>query len=163
MVDAGCGPGEDVALFTSRGLRAVGVDGSVGMARRVRERGERVVLGDLRALPVRQESLDGLWSSASLLHVPRQEVPATLASWHRLLRPAGVLALSTSLGGHEGWEAVPYAPSPAHGDAKLRRWFVHHSRDELLSLLAGAGFAVLSVEERESHRRWVQVLARASA
>jgi len=50
-----------------------------------------VVGGDLRRLPVADESLDGIWSCASLLHVPRNEVPATLRSWRAALRPEGAL------------------------------------------------------------------------
>lgn len=163
VVDAGCGPGHDVAHFSGCGLRVLGVDRSSGMARRVHERGEAVVVGDLRRPPVRLRSLDGLWSSASLLHVPREQVRPTLIAWHRLLRPGGVLALSTSLGADEGWEAVPYAPAAGHGDVELRRWFVHHTREHLLRLLDDAGFVVRSVDERVSHRHWLQVLATAGA
>ena len=162
LVDAGCGPGHDVEHFREWGLRALGVDASAGMATRVRERGLAVALGDLRRLPVRPHSLDGLWSSASLLHVPRDDVPATLASWHGLLRPGGVLGLITSLGADDGWEAVPYAPATQHGGVQLRRWFVHHDREALLEMLARAGFSVRSADERVSHRRWLQVLATAA-
>lgn len=79
-----------------------------------------------------------------------------------LLRPGGTLHLSTSLGGDEGWELVPYAPdrAPAQGQ-RLERWFVHHDLDPLVAALEGAGLAVERATTRTSHRRWAMVTARA--
>lgn len=159
VLDAGCGPGQDLDAFSGRGLTAFGLDASTGMARRARSRGHLVLAADLRRPPVRSGVLDGLWSSASLLHVPRPDVAPTLAAWHRSLRPGGVLGLITSLGGDEGWEAVPYAPDSQHVGAPLRRWFVHHDREALLRCLGEAGLRVDSADERDGHRRWLQVLA----
>lgn len=119
-----------------------------------------VVRGDLRNPPLRARSLGGVWSNASLLHIPRAEVPATLAAWRALLRPGGVLGLSTSLGEDEGWEAVPYAAPKAH-PGELSRWFVHHQQDALLGLIVSAGFTVDRVAVRQTHRNWLMVLATA--
>lgn len=160
VADLGCGPGRDVAVLRAAGLPAVGVDLSRGMLAVARRRGVPTVQGDLREPPLRAASLSGLWSSAALLHVPRPDVVATLAAWHRLLRPHGHLGLSTSLGQHDGWELVPYAgDGPSGGD--LHRWFVHHDQAELLALLGRAGFTVTSAEKRTSHRTWVQIRATA--
>jgi SAM-dependent methyltransferase len=159
VADAGCGPGRDAAWFAAEGVQAVGFDASVEMLARARAASVPVAHADLRALPVRDGSLDGLWSSASLLHVPREQVPATLRGWRRCLRDGGVLGLATSLGGTEGWEDVPYDVATQPLDAKVRRWFVHHTREGLLALLADAGFTVLSAAERISRRHWLQVLA----
>jgi SAM-dependent methyltransferase len=162
VADVGCGPGRDAVYFAERGLRIVGLDGSRAMLALARAAGVAVARGDLRALPVRDAALDGLWSNASLLHVPRSDVPATLRGWRRAVRDDGTLGLATSLGGDKGWEVVPYAPSHTDGNGQeLHRWFVHHDRDELLGLVEAAGFRVTSVGERVSHRHWLQVLATA--
>lgn len=158
VVDLGCGPGRDAVAFQQRGLEVLGLDASTGMVRRTRERGVPAVVGDHRRPPFADAMAGGVWSSASLLHVPRDDVDPTLRSWRRLLVRGGVLGLSTSLGSSEGWEDAPYAadePQPA----QLRRWFVHHERQSLLDLIAATGFAVIRVDERTSHRRWLQVLA----
>jgi SAM-dependent methyltransferase len=160
VLDLGCGPGRDAAYFRDRGFRVAGIDASSGMAARARRNGVAVAVGDHRHPPLLAGTADGVWSSASLLHVPRPEVPPTLLAWGRLLRPGGVLGLSTSLGDSEGWEDVPYATDETDG-LERRRWFVHHHRGELLRLIESAGFKILSVEERTSHRRWLQVLAEA--
>jgi SAM-dependent methyltransferase len=160
VADLGCGPGRDAAYFLEVGLRVVAVDASRQMVRHTYGEGVAVAQADIRSVPLRAASLDGIWSAASLLHVPRPDVARTLRSWRQLLRPGGVLGLATSLGDDEGWEACPYDPSTQPTNAPLRRWFVHHDHDALLQLVVAAGFEVVSARERVSHRRWIQVLAR---
>ena len=75
-----------------------------------------------------------------------------------MLAPGGRLGLSTSLGGDEGWELVPYAGADPEG-GELHRWFVHHDLDGLTALLTTAGFTVLSTQVRTLHRTWAQVHA----
>jgi SAM-dependent methyltransferase len=160
IADLGCGPGRDAVYFLQTGLAVVGVDASREMTRRARAKGVRVAVGDLRAVPLRGSALDGVWSSASLLHIPREEVPATLRSWVLCLRTGGILGLSTSLGKDEGWEKTPYDPTTYPHDVPLKRWYVHHDRAALLNMLELAGMEILSTRERISHRRWLMVLAR---
>jgi SAM-dependent methyltransferase len=160
VIDVGCGPGRDSTYFHTRGLHVVGVDASKNMAAYAHGDGVAMAVADMRALPLAFGSLDGIWSAASLLHVPREEVASTLASWRELLRPQSVLGLSTSLGTDEGWEACPYDPTKQRDPAGLRRWFVHHDQDVLLALIEDAGFDVTMSRERASNRRWLQVLAR---
>jgi hypothetical protein len=85
-------------------------------------------------------------------------VPSTLAAWHALLAPGGHLGLSTSLGGDEGWELVPYAGEGPQG-GELHRWFVHHDEDDLLGMLITAGFTIRSHVQRTSHRTWTMIRA----
>jgi SAM-dependent methyltransferase len=158
VADLGCGPGRDVAALRAAGVSAFGVDLSTGMLHRALAAGLPIVQGDLRRPPLRERSLGGIWSSAALLHVPRSDVTATLAAWHALLRPGGHFALSTSLGGEEGWELVPYAGEGPQG-GELHRWFVHYEKDELLDLVAAAGFTVTSYDEQALHRRWAMIRA----
>lgn len=160
VADLGCGPGRDLAAIRAADRAAIGVDLSTGMLARAVQSGLPVVRGDLRRPPLRDGSLGAIWSSAALLHVPRQDVPATLAAWHALLRPGGHLGLSTSLGGDEGWELVPYAGEGPQG-GELHRWFVHHDEDDLLGMLITAGFAVRSHVQRSSHRTWTMIRATA--
>lgn len=160
VADVGCGPGRDLEQFAADGLRAVGVDASAGMVRRCRERGLRAVLGDLRFPPLRRGFWDGIWSSASLLHVPGCELRPTLDAWHRLLAAGGTLGLTTSMGnGESGWELVPYAAGTSGPPQRLRRWFVHHDRTVLQGELAAAGFTIVTADVRRSSRTWLEVLA----
>ncbi len=160
VADLGCGPGQHAQALRAAGLTVVGVDLSTAMLALAARRGVPVVQGDLRLLPLAPGAFGGLWSSASLLHVPRDDVDATLVGWHGLVQPGGVLGLSTSLGGAQGWELVPYA-TPLPVAQPLSRWFVHHDKADLLQRLARAGFTVEHAEVREAKRTWLTVLARA--
>lgn len=71
-----------------------------------------------------------------------------------------MLGLSTSVGDGEGWEDVPYEPASQPTTAAARRWFVHHQSDELVDLVTSAGFKIINSDERQGHRRWLQILAR---
>ena len=81
VADLGCGPGRDAAHFLAAGLEVVGVDASRQMALTARRNGVPVAQGDIRCVPLRPGRLDGVWSAASLLHVPRRDVAHTLRSW----------------------------------------------------------------------------------
>ncbi|MFI7697845.1 class I SAM-dependent methyltransferase [Nonomuraea sp. NPDC049480] len=153
VADLGCGPGRDAAWLLERELLVTGVDRSIEMARLAATRGVPTVLGDLRRPPFAPGSLSGLWSVAALLHVPAAETEPTLRAWSTLLRPGGVLGLSTSAGDGEGWEPISY-------DAELTRWFVHRDPDTLLATLETAGFEVLEHGLSTTHRTWLSVLAR---
>lgn len=158
VADLGCGPGQHAEALRAAGLEVLGVDLSTAMLGLAARRGVPVAQGDLRRLPLLPKAFGALWSSASLLHVPIDDVDATLSGWHALLRPGGLLGLSTSLGGEQGWELVPYA-TPLPTEQPLSRWFVHHDESDLLARLARAGFAVEHHEVRVSKRTWLMVLA----
>ncbi|WP_261568828.1 class I SAM-dependent methyltransferase [Frankia gtarii] len=158
IADLGCGPGRDLAVFSHAGMAAVGLDLSEQMLRLARAAGGRTAAGDIRRPPLKPAAFHGLWSNAALLHVPRREVASTLRAWRSLLRDGGVLGLSTSLGGREGWEAAPYRDDYPPSVA-LRRWFVHHDRDDLLTLIEQAGFALLAVQQEQRRMSWLQVKA----
>ena len=133
------------------------------MARHARAEDVPVILADMRSMPIARASLDGIWSAASLLHVPYRDVGVTVGTWRRLLVPNGVLGLSTSLGTGEGWEPCPYDPAARHEAHEVRRWFAHHDENALLQLIEDAGFEIMSSRVSESNRRWLQLLGRARA
>ncbi|HEU0132100.1 MAG TPA: methyltransferase domain-containing protein [Mycobacteriales bacterium] len=156
LLDAGAGPGQHTAAFAAAGLRAVALDLSASMAALAAGRGVPVVLGDLRRPPFAAGTFDALWSAAALLHVPRPDVPATLAAWRRVTAPGGRLLLSTAFGAADGWEEAPYARD---GEAPVPRWFVFHEPDALAALVRAAGWRVESVTTRRALRHWVTVRA----
>ncbi len=155
--DLGCGPGHDGAALSACGLHVVGVDLSSGMlAHAVQALGLVVAQGDLRALPLRDSSLDGVWCCAALLHVAVDDTASVLGELHRVLRPGGVLALVTALGDGTVEEPVPYAPEES-------RWFVYREPAAVDVALADAGLTVELRDEGLGNRRWGSWLARRPA
>ena len=160
VADLGCGPGHDLARLSAAGHLPIGLDRATGLLELCPTHSMRV-RGDLSAVPIGSSALDGVWSSAALLHVDRAQLDATLVEWARIVRPGGVLAFATSLGGDEGWELVPAGPARrpeiAPGE---QRWFAHHEPEALTTAVARAGFVIEWSTVRSSHRDWLQVLAR---
>lgn len=110
ILDFGCGPGRDLAYFSSLGHEAVGLDGSarfVEMARAAT--GCEVLHQGFLALDLPPGRFDGIFANASLFHVPSQELPRVLRQLHDALAPRGVLFSSNPRGDDaEGWNGDRY-------------------------------------------------------
>jgi ubiquinone/menaquinone biosynthesis C-methylase UbiE len=155
VLDIGCGPGRDTVHLRELGLRASGLDRSRGMLAEARGRGLPLVLGDMRALPVRAGALDGLWACASFLHIPKSDGPAVLREFQRGLRPGGILYIAVKEGADERW--VEYSPGQ-------RRFFVFYNTGELDKLLIANGFSIVdgwvNKDSRGRPEGWINRLAR---
>ncbi|MCY7364570.1 MAG: class I SAM-dependent methyltransferase [Frankiaceae bacterium] len=154
VVDLGCGPGQDVQELRRRGFCAVGVDLSPAMLRAgARRAGGAFVVGDLRALPLQDRSVDGAWSSYALLHVPDGDLGTALRELHRVLRPGGTAVLVTASAGG-GREPVAYAP-------ERERIFFTRTADALVTAARDAGLDVVDAEtEPDGWRAPVRMVAR---
>ncbi len=77
ILDAGCGSACDSLAFIRRGYDAVSIDASAAMVEATSK------LTRKPALLMRFDDMDfdaefdGVWACASLLHVPRREMPAS--------------------------------------------------------------------------------------
>jgi ubiquinone/menaquinone biosynthesis C-methylase UbiE len=155
LADLGCGPGLDAARFVEEGLRVLGMDSSAGMLSTATGRIlGRLVQADLRAIPIDDGRLDGIWCVAALLHVPERDTDQVVGEFRRTMRRFGNLALVTALGDSSRTEAVPYAPNE-------RRWFVYRRRDQLSEQVRRAGFRIEKEGQIEGNRTWLTVLAKA--
>ena len=102
VLDLGCGVGRDARAFLAEGHTVTAVDASSEMVRIATEVTGRPALHmRFDELPFVKE-FDGVWACASLLHVPKAEMPAVLARVARSLRLGGVLQLSVKYGESEG-------------------------------------------------------------
>ena len=153
VLDLGCGPGVDTALFAQRGFDVVGFDVTGSFLRRARDHLADVtadrqaeasfVRGDMRSPPFVADSFDGIWASGSFHHVPREEAPATAAELARVLREDGCTYIS-----------VKREPT---GSEVADRHFEFYEPDAFERLLADAGF---DVEIIETTGPWIGAIAR---
>ena len=157
MLDLGCGPGVDAAVFARRGFDVVGFDVTPSFLRRAREHFVEVaadvaadcqarasfVRGDMRSLPFEADSFDGIWVSGSFHHVPREQAPDTAAALQRLLRDGGCAYIS-----------VKREPT---GSEVADRHFEFYEPEAFRALLADAGF---NVEIVEATGPWIGAIAR---
>ncbi|WP_274917818.1 class I SAM-dependent methyltransferase [Streptomyces sp. WZ-12] len=138
ILDAGCGPGRDLARFADHGHSARGVDLNpvfVAMASAhaptsqcdLREVGSQFPAG----------TFDGIWACASLVHLREPETVDVLGQFARLLRPGGKLYACLKSVGRTGWLDEPDG----------RRWYTVWDAEAFAAVVAGAGFEVDHVRQ----------------
>jgi SAM-dependent methyltransferase len=97
ILDAGCGSGRDSLAFLEAGYRVRAIDASVELVRQARARGVPAEVKTFQQVD-EKEAFDGIWASASLLHVPRAELVSVLRRLARALRPGGIMYITLKYG-----------------------------------------------------------------
>jgi SAM-dependent methyltransferase len=101
VLDAGCGSGRDSLAFAGLGFQVTSMEASAKLA---------ALATAHTGLPVEvmtfdqiawREAFDGVWACASLLHVPRAELPAAVTRLRDALVPGGMLWMSFKYGAQE--------------------------------------------------------------
>lgn len=142
--EVGVGSGRDLAHLQRLGYEVRGVEPSAALrAECVREFPAlegRLAPGVLPWGPSPfPEPLDGLLCSAVLMHLPAPEIPESLASLHRALRPGGRLLLMVS----------PTRPGlDQERRDELGRLYTEIPVEDLLTLAGQAGLSLLRRWER---------------
>jgi SAM-dependent methyltransferase len=127
ILELGCGAGNHAAQMLAAGFALRATDGSPEMAaiasRRLGHAVETMRFDELDE----REAHDGVWASACLLHVPRDELAGVLARIHRALKRDGVFYASYKIGDGEG------------GRDSLGRYYNYPSPEWLHSAYAASG------------------------
>jgi len=143
VCDLGCGPGHVGRYLHERGIDVFGLDLSPAMVALACELNPamRFELGDLRALSLPTDSLEGIVAFYSLIHLERSEAEGALRELARVLVSGGLLLLAF----HGGEGAVHADDWFGHGvsvDATLYR------PDEMATYMEAADFAVEAITSR---------------
>jgi len=127
ILELGCGAGNHSAVILADGFKVRATDGSPEMAEIASRRlGQRVDAMRFDQLD-EQEAYDGVWASACLLHVPRDELTGILKRIRRALRGDGVFYASFKIGEGDG------------GRDSLGRYYNYPSPEWLAAAYAAAG------------------------
>lgn len=152
VLEIGCGPGNDAAMLRAAGYTVIALDPAQAMLRLAQSSGASRVQADGRALPIATGSVDAVWASASLLHLPRLELVIALCEIRRVLRSDGMFYASLKRGAGE--------------ESSDGRWFAFYQPLEVARAITGAGFTLLEQWESADHRPgappWILTLARAT-
>jgi SAM-dependent methyltransferase len=126
VLELGCGAGNHSAEMLASGFKVRPTDGSPEMAeiasRRLGHPVEAMLFDGLNE----HEAYDGVWASACLLHVPRDELADILGRIRRALKPEGLFYASFKIG--EGG-----------GRDNLGRYYNYPSPEWLRATYAAAG------------------------
>lgn len=101
ILDLGCGSGRDSVEFIKRGYKITAVDGSKELASAASKIiGQQVICSKFEDLKL-TETFDGIWASASLLHVNKNEIVDVIKNVSSNLKPNGVFYMSFKYGENE--------------------------------------------------------------
>lgn len=150
ILDLGCGTGRDMAQFERQGANIIGGDLSSGMLKFAQKQvTSPLIMMDMRTLPFVESSFAGVWSCASLLHIPKAEAPTVLQEIWRILTPSGMLILSIQEGDGEQWDGG-YVEG-------IERFFARYQNDEMRAMLTGVGFNVeATAKEAAGKKVWLR-------
>ncbi len=133
ILDAGCGPGRDLARFTSLGHVSRGIDLNPDFVAMATAHAQ-TSCADLRGIGSMFPAghFDGVWSSASLVHLKEADAKDVLRQFFVLLRPGGKLYACVNTVGRTGWVREPDG----------RRWYCVWEHRAFAQAVAAVGFGV---------------------
>ncbi|MBZ6077634.1 class I SAM-dependent methyltransferase [Microvirga puerhi] len=152
ILELGCGGGQDSEAMLARGFDVTPTDGSPEIAREAEKRLGRPVrvllFEDLDA----RNAFDGIFANASLLHVPRKDLPRIIERVHAALRAGGVFYASFKAGLQEGRD-------------RFDRYYNYPSLGWLRSVYDASRWRALTIEEEmgsgydDEPTNWLHVMA----
>lgn len=105
ILDLGCGPGRDSAVFKKRGFKPFCLDASEEMLKLCRNKGLKTIKMDIEKLRLPTDKFAGVWAYTSLTTIPKKKVWKIInAKLHRALTKNGILFLGLIEGNFEGWK-----------------------------------------------------------
>lgn len=97
VLDLGCGRGEFMELLKKRGIKGMGIDSNSQMVETCLDKGLNCQKGDIleKLAEWKNVSLDGIFSSQVIEHLPPAYLKKMIDLCFEKLRPSGVLVLET--------------------------------------------------------------------
>ncbi len=151
VLDVGCGAGVPVTNFlVEAGFDVTGVDFSEGMLGLARKRvpKARFINKNMLKLGFKDNSFDGLTAFYSIIHVPRERHVSLFRSFHRILKPKGIMLICL---GSDEWEAV----DEYYG---TEMFWSYYGPERSLRLVKDAGFRIIydrNLTRRGERHYWI--------
>jgi SAM-dependent methyltransferase len=137
ILELGCGGGQDSAYMWSKGFfNLTPTDGSAELARHAEAQLYRPVKVMQFSELQDEQAFDGIWAEASLLHVPRAQLPDILNRINRAVKPGGIFHATFKAGAAEGHD-------------EFGRYYNYPSAAFLSDILGEAGWRNVVITERD--------------
>lgn len=158
VLDVGCGCGRDTKYLIEQGINTIGIDLSEKVIDEARSYVPKATFFkmDMRNLNFKDARFGGILAMASILHIPKIQVPGLLTEFRRILRNNGILFINVMVG--KGEKKI--IKSAAVGEMGPR-FFAFYTRDELWGLLRQSNFIIQHLfVDRYLKADWLNIYAR---
>lgn len=153
ILDAGCGSGRDSLYFIEHGFKVCAFDGSEEMCKAASEYiGQPVECMMFQDIDYK-DMFDGMWACASLLHLPKRELPDVLRRLYIALKPGGIMYASFKYGDKEEERSGRFFSD--YRLEEVEKVFVEDAGFELID-----GFETEDVRPDYAEKPWVNVVVR---
>ena len=138
VIDIGCAMGNETDYLAKKGLEVVGYDISKEFINLAKKRYPKYkfTVKDMRSLKLPDNSINGIWASASFLHIPKSFALETLVRFNTMLLRGGLLYVSVMEGDFDDIRENETMQWPG-------RHFSDYTKTELIYLLTKANFKVV--------------------
>ncbi|MBI4449189.1 class I SAM-dependent methyltransferase [Candidatus Woesearchaeota archaeon] len=133
VLDLGSAHCRDGQLFVPAGYEYIALDACKELLDLATTPVQRVQ-GNILSLPFANQTFDGVWACASLLHIPKKDLRQSLAEIKRVSASNSCYFISIKAGMHE---------KPVRGAYATPRFFAFYTHDEFSNQLGMAGMTIL--------------------
>jgi ubiquinone/menaquinone biosynthesis C-methylase UbiE len=148
VCEMGCGPGQVAGYLSARGVKMCGIDLSARMVEQAQRLNPGIAFkqGDMLALELADEVLEGIVAFYAIVNLRREEVITALREFHRVLKAQGRLLIAFHIGDEvlhldEWW------------GKQVSVDFTFFETEEVKTYLQNAGFVIEEAIEREPYEQ----------
>lgn len=154
VLELGFGNGDDAVALTENGYDYAGVDVSQTFLEMAKKRlpNANLSLQSLYNLSFEDESFDGFWAAAVLLHIPKEKISTALMEINRVCKKGaiGFIVIKGGIGENVEVDDFP-------NGVTMKRFFAYYSLTEFQDVLEKNGFEVLeSVQKQGTTTSWLR-------
>ena len=155
ILDIGSGGGRDSRILFAKGFSVVGIDFSSEMIRQSEQIEPRIQyrVMDFEKMDFPDNTFNGVWTNASLHHIPKVNLPLVLENIKRILSPGGILFIKVKQGKYDD---LRY--NDKFGK-RILRYFAYYEPSELIGMVNTVGLEVTKVQSTP-HGEWVDLFAK---
>ena len=138
VLDIGCAFGRDTIFFASKEYASFGIDLSEKMISKAKKSIPSAKFYVMNMLDLKFETsfFDGIWCSATLLHLNKDDALKSLSEMKRVLKPEGIIYLNLKEGNGE-----KIIIDNRYKNAK--KFYSYYTETEIKNMLANHGFKIL--------------------
>lgn len=153
VLEVGAGGGRDAKDLIALGYSYIGTDISNGLLNeaRINVPQAHFEIQSVYELDFLEESFDGVWACAVLLHMPKNRIDEALKSIRRVMKTGGTMCITLKMGTGERFVSGDHT-----GGIDYERFFSFYEDDEFRSILKRNEFEVLkSYVTDHSNKKWL--------